>query len=127
MKKADIKVGGHYVAKVSGKLTTVRVDAICEYNPTWRPSSTSYGSYRTIKSSTHYDVTNLATSRKLTFRSAAKFRYEKRADKPGVTLDELRSREKLPTTEGLHAGCKGCGAGPDEGCECPRSSPWNPE
>ena len=61
MKKSEIKVGGHYVAKVSDKLVTVRVDAIrkAEY-----PTS---GSAR-------YDVTNLSTGRKTTFRSAMKFR-----------------------------------------------------
>lgn len=56
MKKNEIKVGGHYRAKVNGQLVTVRVDKIYE------------GGF--------YDVTNLATGRKTTFRSAAKFRRE---------------------------------------------------
>lgn len=63
MKKSEIKVGGHYVAKVSGKLATVRVDDMC-----------------TVPGETRFDVTNLATGRKTTFRSAQKFRRE--GDKP---------------------------------------------
>lgn len=54
-----IKVGGLYLAKVSGRLTTVRVTAIrsCAFDG------------RTV-----YDVTNLRTKRTTTFRSAQKFR-----------------------------------------------------
>ncbi len=70
MKKADVKVGGLYRAKVSGKLTTVRVDAIRERDG-WNGGSI-YASQR--KATTVYDVTNLATGRRTTFRSAAKFR-----------------------------------------------------
>ncbi len=63
MKKAEIKVGGHYIAKVSGRIVTVRVDAIRECG--------GYDHNRPV-----YDVTNLTTGRKTTFRSAAKFRSE---------------------------------------------------
>lgn len=63
MKKAEIKVGGYYKAKVSGNIVTVRVDDI-EDNNSW-PGR---------KASTRYAVTNLKTGRKTTFRSAAKFR-----------------------------------------------------
>lgn len=66
MKKHEIKVGGHYRAKVSGVLTTVRVDAIRDDG--LRPSPGS--PYM------RYDVTNLHTGRTTTFRSAAKFRAE---------------------------------------------------
>lgn len=66
MKKAEIVVGGHYTAKVSGKLVTVRVDAI-------RDEYRSRGLYDN-QLATFYDVTNLSTGRKTTFRSAAKFR-----------------------------------------------------
>lgn len=65
MKKSWIKVGGNYVAKVSGKLTTVRVDAISE-------GTDSFGR----QSKMRYDCTNLATGRKVTFRSSQKFREE---------------------------------------------------
>ena len=68
MKKNEIKVGGHYSAKVNGKLVTVRVDAI-------RDSTTRHKTQGTALA-TRYDVTNLSTGRKTTFRSAAKFRVE---------------------------------------------------
>ncbi|MDO8473184.1 MAG: UvrD-helicase domain-containing protein [Dehalococcoidia bacterium] len=71
MKKSEIKVGGHYVAKVSDELTTVRVDRI---NQEREPVS---GTMRTGKTGRHsYDVTNLATGRTTTFHSAIKFRRE---------------------------------------------------
>lgn len=65
MKKSEIRVGGVYLAKVSDKITRVRVDAIRE---SWHPV------YSICKM--YYDVTNLTTGRKTTFRSAAKFRSE---------------------------------------------------
>ena len=66
MKKHEIKVGCTYVAKVGGNLTTVRVDAIRE--------TSSYRAHQPHTPVTRYDVTNLATGRRTTFRSAAKFR-----------------------------------------------------
>lgn len=76
MKAKEIKVGGRYVAKVSNKLVTVRVDAIREV-----AGHVSAGSYlgwtqRRVADKVVYDVTNLTTGRKTTFRSAAKFRRE---------------------------------------------------
>lgn len=68
MKKSQIKVGGFYVAMVSDKLVTVRVDKIRE------DGVTGYGS--TARDATRYDVTNMSTGRTTTFRSAAKFRSE---------------------------------------------------
>ena len=64
MKKSEIQIGCCYLAKVSGRLTTVRVDDIV---PPCPPHEVGYHG-------TRYSVTNLATGRKLTFRSAAKFR-----------------------------------------------------
>lgn len=64
MTRKEIKVGGHYIAKVSGNLTTVRVDAI-EERTDWKG-----------RADTVYRVTNLATGRHTTFRSAAKFRRQ---------------------------------------------------
>lgn len=72
MKKDQIRVGGHYEARVAGRFTTVRVDAIREVA---HFEQGNYGSYHT-KDKTVYDVTNLKTGRKTTFRSAAKFRAE---------------------------------------------------
>ncbi len=68
MLKKNIVVGGVYQAKVSNKITRVRVDAIREQDGGESP----WG--RKIKAVTFYDVTNLTTGRKTTFRSAAKFR-----------------------------------------------------
>ena len=59
MKAKDIKVGEKYIAKVSNKLTTVQVMDI-------RQSS--------VYNHQVYDVKNLATGRKTTFKSAQKFR-----------------------------------------------------
>ena len=61
MKKQESKVGGHYVARISGRIVTVRVDAIRECD-----------GFKRVE--TVFDVTNLVTGRKTTFRSAAKFR-----------------------------------------------------
>lgn len=62
MKAAEIKVGHVYTAKVSGKLTKVRVDTIRD----------AWQGYR----GKYYDVTNLTTGRRITFRSAQRFRRE---------------------------------------------------
>jgi hypothetical protein len=62
MKIADVQVGGRYVAKVSGVLTTVRVLAVRE--------TVSYrGALRSV-----IDVVNERTGRRTTFRSAARLR-----------------------------------------------------
>ncbi len=63
MRKAEIKIGGLYTARVNGKHTTVRVDDIRD---------------RGGVSGTHYSVTNLTTGRTTVFHSAAKFRIEVR-------------------------------------------------
>lgn len=67
MRKHEIKVGGLYLAKVSGQVTTVRVDSIVDSNV--------YGPVKV-----RYNVTNLRTGRRCTFESAAKFRGEAKAD-----------------------------------------------
>lgn len=66
MKKNEIKVGSLYVAKVGANITTVRVDAIREIR--------NVLGFGTAKDYTRYDVTNVKTGRKTTFRSAMKFR-----------------------------------------------------
>jgi hypothetical protein len=66
MKASQIEVGGRYHAKVGGRVVTVRVDAIRE--------TSSYRAHRPYTPATHYDVTNLATGRRTTFRSPQKFR-----------------------------------------------------
>lgn len=74
MKQNEIKVGGIYIAKVSNKLTRVRVDEIRTYNPTFGKYAYTTSLFK--KEQLRYDVTNLTTGRKTTFRSAAKFRGE---------------------------------------------------
>jgi hypothetical protein len=69
MLKAQIKVGGYYLAKVNNQVVRVRVDAIREVE--------GYGNrYFATKSGTRYEVTNTKTGRHTTFRSASKFRGE---------------------------------------------------
>jgi hypothetical protein len=58
MKMQDIAVGGKYVVKANDNLVTVRVDAITSIRDRARYV---------------FDVTILATNRKTTFRSLAKF------------------------------------------------------
>ena len=54
MKKAEVEIGGRYVAKVSGSLVAVRIDR-----------ESPYGGW---------DATNLATGRAVRIRSAARLR-----------------------------------------------------
>ena len=65
MKKSEIKVIGYYRARINGHLVTFRLDEIV----------TTYAN-KYHKGGTHYRVTNLRTGRKVTFRSALKFRLE---------------------------------------------------
>lgn len=96
MKKGEIKVGGLYLVKVSGQLTTVRVDAI-------RGIGSRLNATRNYLSTTRYDVTNLRTGRLTTFRSAAKFRCEVR-EKPCP-----QCKQHVPVAEdypfGMHRAC----------------------
>lgn len=62
MKIAEIQVGGRYVAKVSGVLTTVRVLAV-------REAYAFGGKARQV-----VDVVNERTGRRTTFRSAGRLR-----------------------------------------------------
>ena len=76
MKLEDVKEGGHYRARVSGKLVTVRIDKIRreERYSSQQPQGYATGKLRTVKK-TFFDVTNLATGRRIVFRSAAKFQF----------------------------------------------------
>lgn len=88
MKAKDIKVGGTYTARVSGRLVKVKVDGIREVHMSPR----SFWSRSLYSTKTVYDVTNLATGRKLTFKSAAKFRMVEREQekKLAAAKDELK-------------------------------------
>ena len=72
MKKNEIVVGGVYIAKVSNKLTKVRVDSITDNEG--RSYGGVLGNRVMYKATTSYGVTNLTTGRKTSFRSATKFR-----------------------------------------------------
>ena len=85
MKENEIRVGGLYLAKVSGAVTTVRVDAIRNAP---RYSAGNYGTYHT-RDTTVYDITNLRTGRKTTFRSAAKFRGAAKDEYPNPKRHEV--------------------------------------
>lgn len=90
MKKSEIKVGGLYVANVSGKRVTVRVDKIY-VRSSW-PGPTA-------KDVTVYDVTNLSTKRTTTFRSAQRFLRP-------VTTNEESPPKTSPLGSSLRAGSK---------------------
>ncbi len=91
MKKHKIKVGENYIAKISGKLTTVRVDAIRETN--------SYRAHQPHTPTTRYDVTNLVTGRRTTFRSALKFR---RAGRYLTETEFNTTYAAKPLTDSIH-------------------------
>jgi hypothetical protein len=79
MKKKEIQVGGTYTAKVSGKLTTVKVT---EIRVRAGHKVDHYSGRSGTRETTVYDVVNLATGRKTTFASAVKFRcMAKQGDK----------------------------------------------
>lgn len=118
MKKAEIKVGGYYRAKVSGNLVTVRVDAIREV-PGW-VSGTRSSSHQSV-----YDVTNLKTGCKTTFRSAAKFR----SVDPAYGLDfgkATSNSEKAWTDNGLYHTPKSFHPATCAGCTSDESKHGNP-
>lgn len=64
MKHKDIRVGGLYQARVGANITIVRVDAIREVF------------HRSQNGTYVYDVVNLKTKRRVTFRSCQRFRRE---------------------------------------------------
>jgi len=91
MKASEIKKGGKYIAKVSGNLVTVGVDEIRE---TRRSGRYDYSGRPTYRDAVIYDVTNLKTGRKTTFKSAAKFRravVEPRKSQTEGYIDVIRS------------------------------------
>lgn len=71
MKKSEIKIGGHYAAKISENVVTVRID-----------SESQYGGW---------DATNIKTGRTVRIQTAAKLRRE-------VTLGEKVARKTLPAS-----------------------------
>jgi hypothetical protein len=82
VKKNEIKVGGLYLAKVNEKVVTVRVDSIKD-------------GLRGVV----YQVTNLSTGRKTTFRSAAKFRAPAPEPKKPKVAKHMTPRGGEPAPE----------------------------
>lgn len=76
MKANEIVIGKVYVAKIGVNVTQVRVDAIRNVAYVSAGGYLGWTSASREREQTRYDVTNLATGRRTTFRSAAKFRAE---------------------------------------------------
>ncbi|MGB7323401.1 MAG: winged helix-turn-helix domain-containing protein [Rubripirellula sp.] len=85
MKKADVKIGGEYFAKVTNKKVTVRIDA---ENP-----------------SGGWDATNLATNKKVRIKTAARLQGPARAATP-ASDEPKRVLKKKAKTETAAAGGK---------------------
>lgn len=64
MKKAEIEIGGVYVAKVSERLTKVRIDSVSAFGG--------------------WNATNLKTGREIRIRSAARLRAKVHPSHPGA-------------------------------------------
>lgn len=93
MKKSEIKVGGFYKASVNGKVVTVRVDDVRERAMSGLGNSVSYV------------VTNTATGRTTTFRSAAKFREVATDPKDAGLVTLLRNKTLVvPEVDPIEAG-----------------------
>jgi len=73
MYQSDIKKGGVYTAKVSGKVVPLRIDSITT-RPTYQSSGRDLGPGK-IVNRTRYECTNLVTSRRITVKSAHRFRH----------------------------------------------------
>ncbi len=70
MKKHEVRIGGIYVAKVSGALTRVRIDR-----------ESRYGGWEAV---------NLATHRPVRIRSAARLRWEVTPQASRLSPEEAR-------------------------------------
>jgi DNA helicase II / ATP-dependent DNA helicase PcrA len=102
MLQKDVKVGGVYEVKVNGRLVPVRLLGIREMQTGPRGSRW------------RYDCVSLVTGRKVTFRSAAKFRRP--APRPaGGTVEFTIGGKPVSAAEGLaHWGRQIVAAGEDE-------------
>lgn len=116
MLKSEIKVGGHYIAKVGVNVTTVRVDRIEEVEG--RPTGNIWGDKR--RDTTRYHVTNLTTGRTTTFRSAAKFRRVAQASPvpaPSYEQKTIAVVEPVEVLEDTVCECTYPEEAPGEQCE----------
>ena len=72
MKKSEVKTGRHYIAKVSDRMATIRIDAE-NANGGW-------------------DATNITTGKKVRIKNAQRLRHETRP--PGKSGEELKAVHK---------------------------------
>src|SRR5262245_14461781 len=104
MLKSEIEVGGLYTAKVNGKVTVVRVDVIRKIK-TYQRGRLGSGE---PGNATVYDVTNTATGKRTTFRSAQRFlgRAKPAAARPAKAKAEPIHPDDRTSKAGK---CKRCG------------------
>jgi hypothetical protein len=87
VKKSEVKVGSYYLAKVNGRTVPVRLDSIEQAT---RRIGNNYSGESVYGEKSLYCVTNLASGRETTFRSAAKFQAE-------ITQAEVEKRLRTDT------------------------------
>ena len=100
MKASEIHIGAYYLAKVSGKVVTVRVESITEVPGRHIPEAhRPIGGRSKYPDRTVYGVTNLDTGRKTTFRSAQRFRSLARI---GASQGGPTAKWVEPSVDSLH-------------------------
>jgi len=83
MKQADVKIGAHYTARISGNLVTVRIDRGRQGKTTANGKSRHGG----------WDATNLATNKKVHIKSAAKLRGKARTPRASAKATAAADQE----------------------------------
>jgi hypothetical protein len=116
MKAKDIHISGRYIAKVSGKLTTVKVIDIRNVTKTAHFTDGA-------RDATVYDVVNEATGRRTTFRSATKFRGVARTNSTlgamGRTNSQAEEHARLEAEDSMVVGGVECNTPEAEECSDP--------
>ena len=83
MKKADVKIGETYAAKVSGRIVHVRIDGVSAYGG--------------------WNATNLETKRVIRVKSAQRLRDVREADEAAARVrrasEALRTQQPFPVEE----------------------------
>jgi hypothetical protein len=121
MKKANVKVGETYLAKVSGRLQRVKVlREVSSYREVGR-----YALGKHTRLSTEWDATNIATGRTIRIKSAQRLRplsfrpTPPDPEGPGMPLKEFHRCEECGVPTDIHRPVPGPG-GPAWVCEHPR-------
>ena len=84
MKKADVKIGGEYYAKVTNKKVMVRIDA----------ENTSGG----------WDATNLSTNKKIRIRTAGRLQMSRSSEAASEPIEPAKKR--VPKNKANNGGAK---------------------